>query len=177
MADIPISARPSHASSICFPVNVLNSSIILIAANALFLVIGPLLYMRISVYFKSTSIITAGYIAASISGLAISIVGSLSPWVFALSLLPATLAGSITRPPTTNLLLEQQKSDTGAAVSLMTCAFTVFGSIGMAIISLSWANRITVMGLLYFIIGILSLSLWLFISKQPFVKHVNNYDE
>lgn len=145
------------------------------AGNAFFMVIGPLLYMRISRYFRSNSIITAGFIFSTVSGLLISTVGNVSPWFFALAVLPATLAGSITRPPSANLMLEQQKGDTGAAVSLMSCTFTVFGSIGMMIISFNWANRILVMGLLYFIIALLSLILWLFVSKKPFIRQVHNF--
>jgi DHA1 family bicyclomycin/chloramphenicol resistance-like MFS transporter len=69
-------------------------------------------------------------------------------------------------------MLEQQKGDTGAAVSLMSCAFTVFGSIGMIIISFNWANRIRVMGLMYMVLAFVSLVLWSLISKKPFVQKV-----
>lgn len=142
------------------------------AANAFFMVIGPLLYMKLSKHFETHSIITASYVISCISGLLILAFGNLSPWIFALSLLPATLAGSITRPPSAHLMLEQQKGDTGAAVSLMSCAFTVFGSIGMIIISFNWANRIRVMGLMYMVLAFVSLVLWSLISKKPFVQKV-----
>ncbi|OLN29813.1 Membrane transport protein [Desulfosporosinus metallidurans] len=143
------------------------------AANAFFMVIGPMLYMKLSQYFKANSIISASYVISCISGLLISTIGNHSPWIFALSLLPATLAGSITRPPSANLMLEQQKGDTGAAVSLMSCTFTVFGSIGMIIISLNWANRIRVMGLMYMVLALASLGLWSLISKKSFVQKVS----
>ena len=143
------------------------------AANAFFMVIGPMLYMKLSQYFKANSIISASYVITCISGLLISTIGNQSPWIFALSLLPATLFGSITRPPTANLMLEQQKGDTGAAVSLMSCTFTVFGSIGMIIISLNWANRIRVMGLMYLVLALISLGLWIPISKKSFVQKVS----
>lgn len=142
------------------------------AANALFMVIGPLIYMRISCYFRSNSIITASFIVSVISGLLISTVGNGSPWLFALAVLPATLAGSVTRPPSANLMLEQQRADTGAVVSLMSCTFTVFGSIGMMLISLNWANRIMVMGLMYTIVAFISLMMWLIFSKKPYVIQV-----
>lgn len=142
------------------------------AANAFFLVIGPLLYMKLSKHFETNSIITVSYVISCISGLLILAFGNLSPWIFALSLLPATLAGSITRPPSTYLMLEQQEGDTGAAVSLMSCAFTVFGCIGMIIISFNWANRIGVMGLMYMVLSLVSLVFWILISKKPFVQKV-----
>lgn len=146
------------------------------AGNALFLVIGPLLYIKISRYYKTNSIITVSYFITCISGLLISTVGTRSPWLFAIALLPSTLAGSVTRPPSANLMLEQQQEDTGSAASLMTFSFTLMGSIGMLLISLNWADRIVIMGLLYFIIGLLSLILWLVVSKQPFVRKVPSAD-
>lgn len=143
------------------------------AANAFFMVIGPLLYMKLSRLIKPTSIITVSYVVACFSGLLISVIGIQSPWLFALSLVPATLAGSVTRPPTANLMLEQQKGDTGAVVSLMSFAFTVFGTIGMIIISLDWADRVRVMGLMYVVFALASLVFWNRISNKSFVQKVS----
>ena len=142
------------------------------AANAFFMVIGPLLYMRLSRLIKPISLITVSYIIACISGLFISLMGIHGPWIFALSLIPATFAGSVTRPPSANLMLEQLKGDTGAVVSLMSFTFTVFGSIGMIIISLDWVNRVRVMGLMYMVFAFASLVFWIRISKKSYVRKV-----
>jgi len=142
------------------------------AANAFFMVIGPLLYMRLAGFIKPISLITASYIIACLSGLLISTIGINSPWLFALSLLPATLAGSVTRPPCANLMLEQLKGDTGAVVSLMSFAFTVFGSVGMIIISFNWENRVRVMGLMYVLFAFASLVFWKRISNKSYVQKV-----
>lgn len=147
------------------------------AGNAFFMVIGPLIYMKISRYFNSHLIISASYIITCISGLLLSAMGNVSPWLFALSLLPATLAGSVIRPPSANLMLEQQQEDTGSASSLMACGFTLMGSIGMMLISLDWADRILVMGLLYLIIGLISLIFWLLFSKKPFIRQVPEFND
>ncbi|GAW31013.1 multidrug effflux MFS transporter [Carboxydocella sp. JDF658] len=147
------------------------------ATNAAFLVIGPLLYIKLSKHVKSNSLITISYIVTIGSGLLIFSIGDTSPWAFTLSLLPATIAGSIIRPPTTNLMLEQQQQDTGAAVSLMSCAFTLMGAAGMMLISLGWANRILVMGLMYAIVALISLLLWLFFSRKPFVRQVTYLEQ
>jgi len=143
------------------------------AGNAVFMVIGPLLYMRLTRLVNPISLITASYVIACFSGLLIVTVGSQSPMLFALSLLPATLAGSVTRPPTANLMLEQQKGDTGAVVSLMSFTVTIFGSIGMMMISLDWANRVRVMGLLYVVFALASFVLWRWISNKSFVQKVS----
>lgn len=138
------------------------------------MVIGPLLYMKISRLVKPVWLITASFVIACISGAFISTIGIHGPWLFTLALIPATLAGSITRPPSANLMMEQQRGDTGAVVSLMTFGFTVFGSIGMIIISLDWENRVLVMGLMYIVFAVASLAIWNRISKKSFVQHVLN---
>ncbi len=142
------------------------------AINAVFFLLGPLLYIKLSKRYNSNSIITISYIVMSMSGLLLSVIGSSSPWIFALSLIPASLFGSIIGPPRTNLMIEQLQGDMGAASSLMSCAFTFFGSIGMLMISFDFLNKILVMGLMYVITGILSLILWLIISKKSYIKHV-----
>ena len=143
------------------------------AANAVFMVIGPLLYMRLTRLINPISLITVSYVIACFSGLLIVTIGSQSPMVFALTLLPATLAGSVTRPPTSNLMLEQQEGDTGAVVSLMSFTFTIFASIGMMMISLDWANRVKVMGLMYVVFAFVSLVIWSRISQKSFVQKVS----
>jgi len=142
------------------------------AINAVFFLIGPLIYIKLSKIYHSNWIITVSYIVTSISGLLICTIGNLSPLFFALSLIPASLVGSIMGPARTNLMLEQLQGDTGAASSLMSCAFTFYGSIGMLIISFNFSNRIVVMGLMYLIIGLVSLLLWMNISKKPYIKQV-----
>jgi len=147
------------------------------ALNAIFFLIGPLLYIKLSKIYPSNSIITFGYIVTSISGLLICTIGNFSPLVFALSLIPASLSGSIMGPARTNLMLEQLQGDTGAASSLMSCAFTFYGSIGMLMISLNFSNRIVIMGLMYLVIGLISLTVWIFVSKKPYIKQVTYHNE
>lgn len=142
------------------------------AANAFFMVIGPLLYLRSTRIIKPSKLIFLSFAVCCVSGLLIIFIGVRSPWLFALSLIPATFAGSITRPPSANLMLEQQKGDTGAVVSLMSFAFTVFGCIGMIIISFAWADRVIVMGILYVIFAAISLILWSRLSQKAFVQKV-----
>ncbi|MBU3130389.1 multidrug effflux MFS transporter [Clostridium tagluense] len=147
------------------------------ALNAVFFLLGPLLYIKLSKIYNSNSIITVGYIVTSISGLLICTIGNISPLFFALALIPASFFGSIMGPARTNLMLEQLQGDTGAASSLMSCAFTFYGSIGMLMISLNFTNKIVVMGLMYLIIGLISLTLWLIISKKPYIKQVSYQTE
>ncbi len=141
------------------------------AANAVFLLLGPMVYIRISKYIHYKTIIKAVYVVVALCGLLLITVGSKGPLVFCLCLIPASFCGNILGPPRTNLLIEQVQGDTGAASSLMGCTFTLFGSIGMLLISIGSANRVVLMGTLYLIIGIISLVSWLILLKKPYIRH------
>ena len=143
------------------------------AGNAFFLVLGPLLYMRVSKYLKSSSLITASYIVSAASGLLICVLGGLQPWVFALSLLPATISGSLIRPPSSNLMLEQVQEDIGSASSMMSCGFTVLSSIGMLLITFDWFGRVRMLGLMYLTVSVITLALWLTVCRRPYVKRLD----
>ncbi|SPF37059.1 Drug resistance transporter, Bcr/CflA subfamily [Candidatus Desulfosporosinus infrequens] len=144
------------------------------AGNAVFMVLGPIVYMRISRRIKGNTIISLCYLVLSLSGLLICFLGNLSPWWLAVSLLPSTLAGSVISPPSANLMLEQQKEDTGSASALMNSSITVTGSIGMILISFNWANRIWILGVLNLFFGLLSLFLWLLVSKGPHIVQLKH---
>lgn len=137
------------------------------SANAVVGIFGPLLYVVLSKFIKSDKLITISFIVTCASGLLMCTIGNLQPWLFALSVIPNTLAGGLTRPPSTSLMLDQQKGDTGALCSVMSCGFTVFGSIGMLLLSMEWANRIIILGSVFIITGLASLVLWIrFLNKN-----------
>jgi len=142
------------------------------ALNAVGLIIGPMLYMKLSKQYNSGLIIIVCFLMTAISGLLICKLGSLKPWLFAISILPSTLASSSVRVPGTNLMLEQQQNDIGSASALMGCVGFLVGSIGMILISFNWSNLILVLGIMNFIIGLISLLFWLLISRKAFIKQV-----
>ena len=143
------------------------------AFNAMGMFIGPLVYIWLSKRFKYQQIINVDFIVIIISGLLTCVFGVYSPWMFAIVLLPGTIAGCGMGPPSTNLMLEQQKGDTGSASSLMSAAFTIMGSFGMIIASFNWGSLLVMVGMLNVIIGLLGGSLWLFIRHKPFIRPVN----
>ncbi len=142
------------------------------AINAIGMISGPMIYMRISRRYRRRSIIIACFGAISASGLLISFFGGFQPWILATALLPATISASCVRTPGTNLMLEQQRGDTGSAAALMSCFGIFMGSIGMTIISLNWSNTILVLGMMNILIGLISGALWLQISQKPYVTQV-----
>lgn len=136
------------------------------ALNACGLVFGPMLYLRLSRRFQRATIIRVCFGTFAVSGLLIMLFGNLAPYIFALCLLPASIAGSCMRPPGTNLMLEQQQEDTGSASSLIGCFGILFGSVGIMIISLDWPNRVLALGTIDLIIGLLCVLLWPVVSRS-----------
>lgn len=134
--------------------------------NALGMIAGPMIYLWLSRRFHPESIIRTCFASVAASGLLVCLFGNLQPWIFALCILPATIAGSCIRPPSTNMMLEQQKGDTGAVSSLMGCAGHLMGSLGMQLISLSWSNTILTLGIMMFSTAAVSLLAWPFVLKH-----------
>ena len=142
------------------------------AFNALGMITGPVLYLRLSRRISRRSIIMACFATISASGLLITLLGGLEPIVFALVLLPATLMASCVRTPGANLMLEQQEEDTGSASALMSCFGIFMGSVGMTIISLPWSDTIQVLGTMNILTGLTCLALWKLLSNKPFIKQI-----
>jgi len=142
------------------------------AFNALGMITGPMLYMRLSRRFLRRSIIMACFAAVSVSGFLVALLGNIMPMVFALALLPATVMASCVRTPGANLMLEQQEEDTGSASALMSCFGILMGSLGMTIISLSWSDPILVLGEMNILAGLTCLILWRLLSNRPFIKQI-----
>jgi DHA1 family bicyclomycin/chloramphenicol resistance-like MFS transporter len=111
-------------------------------------------------------IIWACFAGIAASGLLVCFLGNLQPWIFALCILPASIAGSCNRPPSTNLMLEQQSGDTGAVSSLMGCTGLLMGSLGITLISFPWGNTIIALGAIVFCVGAISLLAWPFVVRQ-----------
>jgi DHA1 family bicyclomycin/chloramphenicol resistance-like MFS transporter len=134
--------------------------------NALGMIAGPIIYLRLARRFHAEIIIRACFATIAASGLLVCILGNMQPWIFALCVLPASIAGSCNRPPSTNMMLEQQKGDTGAVSSLMGCTGLLMGSLGIQLISMPWGNTIIALGIITFSIGVTSLIAWPFVIKQ-----------
>lgn len=126
-----------------------------------------MLYIFLSNYnISALKIITASLILIVTCGFLIILFGHKSPYLFAASVLPATVGIGMMRPPSASLLLEQVEKDAGAASSLMSFSSMVVGTLGMQFISMDWNNRIFVFGLIHIVIGLLCLTAWPFIWKK-----------
>ena len=134
--------------------------------NALGLILGPMIFLRLARHVHSEKIIRICYVVIASSGLLVCLFGNTQPWVFALCMLPASTAGSCFRSPATNMMLEQQKGDSGAVSSLIGCTGLLMGSLGMQLISLPWSNLILTLGIMTISTAILALAAWPFIITR-----------
>jgi DHA1 family bicyclomycin/chloramphenicol resistance-like MFS transporter len=136
------------------------------AVNAICLIAGPMVYIQISRRFHSETIIRVCFVVIMASGVLMILFGNLAPYIFALCILPSSIAGSIIRPPAANLMLEQQLKDTGSLVSLMGCTNLLMGSLGMTLISLPWSNTIIALGTMTLLTALTSTLAWSLVIKH-----------
>jgi DHA1 family bicyclomycin/chloramphenicol resistance-like MFS transporter len=140
------------------------------ALNAVSAMAGPILYMRISRYFSPQAVISTCFPMLALSGLLVITIGHTAPWIFALTMMPATLSITFMRPPSANLMLEQQQKDTGSASSLINFFGMFMGSMGVFIISLGGNDLVWVLGIMQMTIGLLGGGLWFSVRNKAFIK-------
>lgn len=140
------------------------------AANAVCASFGPTIYMRLSKRVSVKKIITASFLTLTACGISTIFIGGLSPWVFGALAAIATLTVIITRVPGTNLMLEQQTTDTGSAVAVIQFCSMIAGAIGMALVSLNAETLIKNLGVIQLSIGLIALTLWLVFKNKAYVS-------
>jgi DHA1 family bicyclomycin/chloramphenicol resistance-like MFS transporter len=131
-----------------------------VAANALLTLFGPFIYIRFLSAMDKKVFTLLFFGISTLSGVLVMTIGTVAPILFLLSFVLMSLSVAIIRPFSTNLLLEQQKSDIGSASSLINTLFTVLGSIGMTVASVPWGNIVVDLGVLITIFSALSLVSW-----------------
>jgi MFS transporter, DHA1 family, multidrug resistance protein len=135
------------------------------AVSALFIIGGPI-YLFLQKFIKPLPLITGCYLGSLASGVLILAIGRMSPLLFALSIAVGYLSVSISRPPASSLLLEQQDTDTGSASSLIQATFIMTGSIGMLIVSYEWIDHILMLGIMNLVLGLIGFPLWLYTKSR-----------
>ncbi|MGL4990782.1 MAG: multidrug effflux MFS transporter [Sarcina sp.] len=138
--------------------------------GGIFLVLGPMVYIRLARKFKSNSLITLSFIVLIICGIFLIVVGEKSQYIFLVCMIPALMFGNMLRPPGTNIALAQQDDNIGSASSMISFANTILESIGMFIITLNLGNKIMNIGVMYIVLTIVSLILWLMFHKKSFIR-------
>jgi DHA1 family bicyclomycin/chloramphenicol resistance-like MFS transporter len=139
------------------------------AFNAACATIGPILYLRLSRRIKVETIIQGCFGVIVLAGIAMLLVGSVSPWLFAAVAALNTVAVIVLRVPGANLLLEQQTFDTGSAAALIQFSGTIMGALGIQIVSSRSDNLIQSYGVLLLVVGAICAMLWFLVRNKPFV--------
>lgn len=138
--------------------------------NALCATFGPVIYIKLSKRFSVQNIVTAAFLLTMICGIIVATIGHTSMWLFASMIAPITLSTITMRIPGMNLMLEQQKGDTGSAAALIQFCGMTMGSIGMVLVSIDPDNLIRSLGIIQAMVGLLAGSIWLIFRNRPFVK-------
>lgn len=140
--------------------------------NALGMLVGPLLYVKLSARFARFKIVSACFAVMALGGLLVVLLGGLSPFVFAPCLVVATIAAVAIRPPASVLMLDQAQGDAGSASSLMNAGMWAVGSAGIVVASLSLGSLVHVIGIINIAIGVVCGGLWLAFSARPLLGYV-----
>ena len=135
------------------------------AANAALSMVGPMAYVKFFSDANKKKFAAVCFALYAVCGAAIVLVGGVHPVLFWLGFMPFSLVGTISRPFSTNIMLDQQDGDTGSASSLIGGIMTVFGSIGMVAASL-FSNPVFGLGFIIFLSGAASLVGWLALMKS-----------
>ncbi|GAP15934.1 drug resistance transporter, Bcr/CflA subfamily [Longilinea arvoryzae] len=136
------------------------------AINSAVLILGPILYIRANRSMATRKVVPALFTLAAVSGAAILLLGRISPLAFLLSFAPLSFCSSSIRPLSTNILLNQQDSDTGSASSLINFGNTALGSLGMVLGTLPWSNFVTGLGTIVLTCALLGLAGWILFTKS-----------
>jgi MFS transporter, DHA1 family, multidrug resistance protein len=137
------------------------------AFNSVAMILGPYLYLWFAGRFDRASVVSACFVAFVCGGGLIVGVGRMTPWLFALAVLPCTVSLTCIRPPATYMMLNQVKRDAGSASALMGSSQSVLGSLGMVIVSFDLGNHVVVVGMCNVVVGLLCGAGWLMLSRRP----------
>lgn len=146
------------------------------AVTAAFTALGPFIWMKARTRTtprRFTHVMIALGFAASFILLA---VGESSVFVFCGALILFATIQSAIRPYTTNILLSQQKGDTGSASSLIGFTVSMFGVVGMSVIVAPWPTYIFGIGAIMLVCTTLSCILWVILLHSRNI-HIDDFGE
>lgn len=135
------------------------------AANAALSMLGPILYVRFMTGFQKKKFATVCFTAFIFCGMFIVWMGNSAPFWFWLGFAPFSLLGTVLRPFSTNILLDQQSGDTGSASSLINGVNTIMGSLGMVCASM-WGNIVSGLGIMIFATGAICIIGWILLMHS-----------
>ncbi len=138
------------------------------AVNSAASILGPILYLKLKDLMTNVGMLRLCFLIAAASGVLVLTVGQMRAVVFLLAFVPFTAIGAVVRPFAMEILLLEAKENVGTASSIINFVPTLFGSLGMMLGTLPWANFIDGLGLIMTASTALSIMLWLLIRSGRF---------
>ena len=146
------------------------------AVTAAFTALGPVIWLKASKKVTPRAFTHVMIALGFASAFALLGFGTTSVYAFCIALILFATIQSAIRPYTTNVLLSQQKNDTGAASSLINFVMSMFGVIGMSAIMFGWPNYIFGIGAIMLICACCSCALWILLLRCPSL-HINEFEK
>lgn len=139
--------------------------------NALFLMSGSLAYVKFATSRNDLLLLRLGFGGILAGGMLLMVMPHSQILCFTLPMSLISFCFGLTRPLSMNLILETVDQDIGSASSLMMFSNFIFGALAMWIISLGGPWKITIIGLMAVLSGIITLfALWFLLQEKPGVK-------
>lgn len=132
----------------------------LFAFNATGLMLGPLVFTRLSRRVRVERLMGIGFAGVALGGLFMALGPGTAPWRLALCNWVMVFSFGLCRPPANNLALEQVQRDAGAASSLLVFTYMLVGAGGMGLISCPWSDKVALLGVLGALAGGVNLLCW-----------------
>lgn len=117
-------------------------------AAALLTATGPFIWLACSHAVTPKRFTTIVFALGIVLGAVMTVVGETGPFAFFAVFSLFAVAEAAARPYSMNILLEQSKSNAGAASALMNCVRTAVGCLGMVLATLPWTSYVAGVGLL-----------------------------
>lgn len=140
------------------------------AVTAAFTALGPFIWMKARAHVTPRLFTHVMIGLAFVSAFALLFFGTSSVFAFCGSLILFATIQSALRPYTTNILLSQQRGDTGSASSLIGFMISMFGVVGMTVIVGPWPNYIFGIGAVMMICAAMSCGLWIYLLRSPRIR-------
>lgn len=116
--------------------------------NALGFMVGSFLCSRLSGTVKPVLILFFSLSAIFCAGTLLLGLGGMSPLTVALPMVCIAFSVGFSRPVANSMILDQVDQDVGAASGVMTFLMFTVGAVSMEVISMEWANKGMILGIL-----------------------------
>jgi DHA1 family bicyclomycin/chloramphenicol resistance-like MFS transporter len=139
--------------------------------NAVAVMAGSITCARFGYKIGTFQLINTGILGGVFGGILMLLKIFQGPFQFLIPMAVISYTFGLSRPPSNNLILEQVTEDTGTASSLMIFSYFILGALSIAAVSLGWSDKITYIGALASICGLVSFILWCFIKPKLSVSN------